>query len=277
MVNFYYIGNFIFNFRTVFVDYVIIVPILNKDFQLPNLQNRIKHFQKHHLKVESKCQKCSVSTLCLPSGLCPEELEDLESIIASSQITDKNNMLFTIGDKFKALYVVHSGMFKTTTVDENGKERIISFHLPGEIMGLDGIHLNQYQSSATALTMSSYCKIPYDNLLEIAEDYPHIQKNLLKVMSKEIYSCKKNHLDIGSKAKLALFIRTISQRFKVRGYSDIEFFLPISQRDIASYLGMAEETLSRVFKKLQKLNAVSYKKHILTILDTKLLSEISEA
>lgn len=243
--------------------------------QLSNIQNNIKLFQAKNFSIESKCQKCAVSSLCIPSGLSSQELQDLESIIASSQLIDKNKVLFTMGEQFKSLYVVHSGMFKTTRVDENGNERIISFHLPGEIIGLDGIHLNQYQSTAKALTMSSYCKIPYGSLLDISEDYPIIQQNLLNVMSKEIYSCNKNHKDIGSKEKLALFIKTVSQRFKTRGYSHHEFFLPISQKDIASYLGMAEETLSRVFKKLQKLEVVSYKKHIITILNMPLLTELS--
>lgn len=229
------------------------------------------------MSAESRCQKCSVNSLCLPSGLNKDELFELEAVISSSQIVDKNKKLFNNGDTFTALYVVHSGMFKTTTSDENGKERILSFHLPGEIMGLDGIHSDIHQTSSTALTMSSYCKIPYKELMEVAEDHPIIQQNLLKVMSKEIFSCKKNHLDIGSKAKLALFIKTISQRFKLRGYSEIEFFLPISQRDIASYLGMAEETLSRIFKKLQNLEVVSYNKHILTVLDKQLLNDIADS
>jgi CRP/FNR family transcriptional regulator len=243
---------------------------------LPTTQQQLRNFQTKLLKAESRCQRCAVNSLCLPTGLNKNELQELESVITASQIIDKNRTLFSYGESFESLYVVHSGMFKTTTVDENGKERIISFHLPGEIMGLDGIHSDEYQSTAVALTMSSYCKIPYKGLLDVAEDYPVIQHNLLKVMSKEIYFCKKNHLDIGSKAKLALFIKTISQRFKKRGYSDNEFFLPISQRDIASYLGMAEETLSRIFKKLQKQKAVKYQQHILTILDKKLLTEISE-
>jgi CRP/FNR family transcriptional regulator len=218
-----------------------------------------------------------VNSLCLPSGLNTNELQELESIISPSHITNKNKTLFSFGERFKSLYVVHSGMFKTTVVEENGKDRIISFHLPGEIMGFDGIHANNYQSTATALTMSSYCKIPFNDLLGVAEDYPVINKNLINVMSKEIYACKKNHLDIDSKAKLALFIKTLSQRFKYRGFSGSEFFLPISQRDIASYLGMAEETLSRIFKKLQKLEVVKYDKHILTIIDNNLLTEIAEA
>ncbi len=244
--------------------------MLNSDKQ------QISQFKTNLLKAKSRCQKCAVNSLCLPSGLSPEELEELESVITSSKITNKNHTVFTLGEKFSSLYVVHSGMFKTTVVDESGKERIISFHLPGEIMGLDGIYSNVYQSTSTALTMSSFCKIPYNGLLDIAEDHPVIQRNLMKVMSKEIFNCKKNHLDIGSKAKLALFIKTISRRFKARGYSDVEFFLPISQRDIASYLGMAEETLSRIFKKLQTQKVVKYSKHILTILDKSELSEIIE-
>lgn len=244
---------------------------------MPSNQNQFHNFNHRSSKIESQCTKCSVNTLCLPSGLNSAELHDLEKIIASSQIIDKNKKLFLIGDEFCSLYVVHSGMFKTTTVDENGKQRILSFHLPGEIMGLDGIHSELYQSTATALTMSSYCKIPYNALLDVAEHNPIIQKNLLKIMSKEIFSCKKNHVDLGSKSKLALFIQTISQRFVLRGYSGSEFFLPISQRDIASYLGMAEETLSRIFKKLQSIGAVSYKKHLMIILDQNLLNEISES
>ncbi|HFC29984.1 MAG TPA: cyclic nucleotide-binding domain-containing protein [Oceanospirillales bacterium] len=244
---------------------------------MTNLSSQLDFLPKKIFKPESRCIKCAVSSICLPSGLSKQELEELESIINSSQLIDKNKQLFTFGEKFHSLFVVHSGMFKTTVVEENGKERIIGFHLPGEIMGLDGIHEEMYQSSVTALTMSSYCKIPFDGLLEVAEDYPIIQKNLIKIMSKEIFSCKKNHIDIGSKAKLALFLRTLSQRFEARGYSSTEFFLPISQRDIASYLGMAEETLSRIFKKLQKLEAVKLKKHTLTILDKQLLAEISES
>jgi len=245
---------------------------------LPNFSSQATgHLASQILKIDSRCHKCSVNSLCLPTGLDNSELQELESIISPSIITDKNKTLFSCGEKFKALYVVHSGMFKTTVIEENGKERIVSFHLPGEIMGLDGIHAKTYQSTSTALTMSSFCKLPFKDLLDVAEEYPIINKNLINVMSKEIYACKKNHLDIGSKAKLALFIRTLSQRFKTRGYSDTEFFLPISQRDIASYLGMAEETLSRIFKQLQKLEVVKYDKHILTILDAEELTDIAES
>lgn len=225
---------------------------------------------------ESRCQLCAVNSICLPSGLTENELCELERIMTTSKVIEKHIQLFTDGQHFSSLFIVHSGMFKNTSLDENGKERIIRFSLPGEIMGLDGIHAKQYQSTAVSLTTSSYCKIPFNQLLEVSEDFPVIQRNLLNIMSREIYTNKKTYIDLGSTAKLALFIYNISQRFKNRGYSDKEFFLPISQRDIANYLGMAEETLSRIFKKLQTLGTVSYKKHILTILKKQQLQEIAQ-
>ncbi len=225
---------------------------------------------------ESRCQLCAVNSICLPSGLTKNELCELENIMTTSKVVEKNQQLFNDGEEFHSLYIVHSGMFKNSSLDENGKERILRFSLPGEIMGLDGIHAESYQSTAIALTTSSYCKIPFNQLLDVSEDFPIIQRNLLKIMSKEIYSNKKTYIDLGSTAKLALFIYNISQRFKNRGYSEKEFYLPISQRDIANYLGMAEETLSRIFKKLQKLGAVSYKKHILTIVNKQQLKEIAQ-
>ena len=226
--------------------------------------------------TDSRCQLCAVNSICLPSGLSKNELCELENIMTTSKVVEKSAQLFTDGEDFNSLYIVHSGMFKNSSLDENGKERIIRFSLPGEIMGLDGIHAERYQSTAVALTTSSYCKIPFNQLLDISEDFPIIQRNLLKIMSKEIYANKKTYIDLGSTAKLALFIYNISQRFKNRGYSEKEFYLPISQRDIANYLGMAEETLSRIFKKLQKLGAVRYKKHILSILNKQQLQEVAQ-
>jgi CRP/FNR family transcriptional regulator len=212
----------------------------------------------------------------MSSKLSALELEELDTVIKASKIINKNMNLFNSESIFKSLFIANSGIFKSTTINDDGKERITNFHLPGEIMGLDGIHTDTYQTTCTALSMSSYYEVPYNLLLELSEDIPQIQNNLLKIMSREIYSCKKNHIDLNSKSKLALFIKNISQRFEARGYSGLEFFLPISQRDIANYLGMAEETLSRVFKNLQKQQVVKYKKHTLTILDMGLLTEISE-
>ena len=255
----------------------IIYSNFNNTYQLSTLFQSnliIKDFKTQI--PESRCQLCAVNSICLPSGLSKTELCELENIMTTSKVVEKNAQLFNDGEEFHSLYIVHSGMFKNSSLDENGKERILRFSLPGEIMGLDGIHAESYQSTAIALTTSSYCKIPFNQLLDVSEDFPIIQRNLLKIMSKEIYSNKKTYIDLGSTAKLALFIYNISQRFKNRGYSEKEFYLPISQRDIANYLGMAEETLSRIFKKLQKLGSVNYKKHILTILNMQQLKEIAQ-
>jgi CRP/FNR family transcriptional regulator len=68
--------------------------------------------------------------------------------------------------------------------------------------------------------------------------------------------------------RLAMFLINISQRFKARGLSETRFQLPMSRHDIANYLGMAPETISRQFKKLQDQGLVSIQNRDLIINDT---------
>ena len=68
--------------------------------------------------------------------------------------------------------------------------------------------------------------------------------------------------------RLAMFLISISQRFKARGLSESRFQLPMSRQDIANYLGMAPETISRQFKKLQDQGLVSIQNRDLSINNT---------
>ena len=232
---------------------------------------------KNHSQSSARCPICFVTTLCLSSDLTKEGLIRLNSVIQKSKVVNKHAILYENNDDFDSLYIVNSGMFKSVRYTEEGKEKIINFHLPGELMGFDGIHTEHYQSSLKAVTMSSHNKILYADLLGIFPQAPQVNSNLIKMMSREIYSCKKNHVDLNSKAKLAQFIVNLSDRFGSRGYSGKNFQLPISQRDIANYLGMAEETLSRNFKKLQTSKIVEYKHHMLTIVEMQALIKIAES
>jgi CRP/FNR family transcriptional regulator len=240
----------------------------------------LKRNQLHRLvnslsETASQCEKCALHNICLPSGLDKEDLEHLTEIIHSSKTVPKGHVLFRAGEPFDALYVVHAGVFKSAVADDSGKEKIIQFNLPGEVVGLDGIYDARYQTTVTALSSGSYCKIPFNELLQAAQSYPELQKQLLRLMSKNLNHCERTHGELSAPAKLASFVLSLAGRFKERGFSPLEFDLPISQRDMANFLGMAEETLSRQFKKLQQQNILEYKRHHLKILDMPRLQAIA--
>ncbi len=200
------------------------------------------------------CHACSLYSLCLPLGLDNNDLVRLDSIIERSQNYKRGHALFSSHQPFKSLFVVRSGSFKTTISTSNGRDQVTGFYFPGEFIGLDAIHQQNYQSNAKALESSSVCELPFDNMEEIGKDMPQLQIQMLMRLSKELASDKSLMLLLGKKTadeKLATFLLSLSKRFQERGFSATDFQLSMSRSDIANHLGLAVETISRLFSRLQ--------------------------
>jgi CRP/FNR family transcriptional regulator len=214
----------------------------------------IEDLAKLEKKHQVACQDCTLYRLCLPLGLHRDDLVLLDKVVKRRQSYKRKQDLFTTHDNFSALYVVRSGSFKTTISAKNGREQVTGFYFPGEFIGLDAIHMPSYQSSAVALESSSVCALPFDSLQEIGENLPRLQIQLLTRLSKELAGDKSFMLLLGKKTaeeKLATYLLSLSKRFNERGFSAKEFQLTMSRSDIANHLGLAVETISRVFSKLQ--------------------------
>ncbi len=231
------------------------------------------------MKLEQiRCQNCSISQLCLPVMLADAEIEHLDSIVKRRKPYQKDEILFRLGDELESLFAVRSGCIKTYTLDTSGVEQITGFYLPGEIIGLDAIHENSHQSFAKALDTSLVCALPYHKLDMLAGQIPGLRSQLLKVMSHEIQDDKALFLLLNKKnaeQRLAAFIINLSKRYANRGLASDRFQLPMTQVDIANYLGMAVETISRLFKKLNKLELLELKHKEITIINMNHLSQFA--
>ncbi|RKX65020.1 MAG: Crp/Fnr family transcriptional regulator [Tenericutes bacterium] len=201
------------------------------------------------------CQDCSLYRLCLPLGLHNSDLAQLDKIIKRSQNYKRRQALFTAQENFTSLYVVRSGSFKTTISAASGHDQVTGFYFPGEFMGLDAIHQQAYQSNARALETSSVCELPFDNLQQLGVAMPQLQIQLLTRLSKELAGDKSFMLLLGKKTaveKLATYLLSLSKRFNERGFSATEFQLSMTRADIANHLGLAVETISRLFSRFQE-------------------------
>src|SRR3546814_3211772 len=78
-----------------------------------------------------------------------------------------------------------SGAFKTVSLSEGGDERIIGFHLPGELMGLDALADGEHRCEAVALDPAEVCEVPVDELSAIASQLPGLQRQRMRVRSEE--------------------------------------------------------------------------------------------
>lgn len=228
-------------------------------------------------RLRSGCANCSLQQLCLPAGMGSADLERLDDLVRRRRPLARGDMLFRTGAPLGALYVARDGAFKTVALNEDGNMQVIGFHLPGELIGLDALGSGHHRCDAEALVPASVCEVPFADLGKIAMQVPGLQQQLLRVIGQGM-NRDQDHLEMMGRRhaseRLALFLHGLAERFHVLGRSRSEFSLPMSREDIASYLGMVIETVSRTFTKLQDDGIVSIRGRQLRILDHVRLSQL---
>ena len=228
----------------------------------------INRIDVDHLKV--RCKECNLRELCFPHGMNDEELENMDAVVEQPRSLHKNDFLYRDGDKTMAIYAVRSGCIKTMTESANGDEQIVGFHLAGELLGLDGFADSTYTCNAVALETSSVCELPLDQLETLCHKLPGLQKQMRRIMGKEVSKDHKLLLLLGKMTadeRLASFLLSLSTRMEERHWNANEFNLMMPRQDIANYLGMAVETVSRLFASFQNEKIIEVDRRHITILD----------
>ena len=200
------------------------------------------------------CKNCSLATLCLPVGLTLKDVERLDDIVKRARPVHRGDYIFRTGERFHSLYVVKTGSVKTYAPSTEGGEHVLGFHLPGELIGLDAIEKEVHTCSAKVLETSAICEVPFSRLITLSGSIPSLQHQLYRLLSKEIGHDTEMLLLLGKKSaeeRLAAFLLSMSKRLHKRGLSPTDFYLSMSRHEIGNYLGLAVETVSRLFTKFQ--------------------------
>ena len=226
------------------------------------------------------CQECSISTLCIPFTLNNQELDQLDNIIERKKPIQKSQIMSKAGDPLRSLYAIRSGTIKTYTISETGEEQITSFHLPGDLVGFDAITDMRHPSFAQALETAMVCEIPFEILDDLAGKMPKLRQQIMRLMSSEIKNDQAMILllsKMNAEERLAAFINNLSLRYSARGFSSKEFGLTMTRGDIANYLGLTVETISRLLGRFKKSGILSVQGKFITITDIEKLRTLADA
>jgi len=221
-------------------------------------------------QIRRGCAHCSLQQLCLPAGIAPAELKRLDEIVRRRRPLAAGERLFRPGDPLSAVYVARDGAFKTVSLSEEGEEQVLGFHLPGELIGLDALGAGEHRCEAVALTTANVCEVPFEQLASVAAQLPSLQQQLLRVIGQSM-GRDQDHVGMlvrrQAGERIALFLHGLSERFRHLGQSAHQFKLPMSREDIARYLGLALETVSRGFGRLQDDGVIAVAGRRVEILD----------
>lgn len=204
--------------------------------------------------VKNKCKDCHAASYCLSSKLDGEDLTNFSNIVKQRKPVCRGERLFQSANPFHSIFIVHSGSIKTYVESSDGEQQITGFYFPGDIIGIDAFDTGYHQTSAETLETSSFCEISVKKFESLVREIPMLQHQFFCHISRQITQQQQLILLLGkmnSKRRLATFLLEMSDHMQIQGCSSQDINLSMSRHDIANYLGLAIETVSRILTNYQ--------------------------
>lgn len=223
------------------------------------------------------CHHCQSHATCIQhvpifSSLSHQEKMEIVEI-ASSRSYDKGETIYRAGDQGGTLFVLYTGRAKLFRLNASGKEQVLRLVEPGEFIG----ELSLFSSlpltdNAQALAPTTMCMLHGDRLKNLMAKYPSIAFKVMDELSRRLEQAENRIQDIS----LSSVNQRVAGALLELSADRQEVHLPMTKGDLASQLGMTQETLSRKLTSLQEEGLIVLKGHRKILIKDKTgLEEIS--
>jgi len=230
------------------------------------------------------CAACEIREFTFCSVLHDEELDHLQAIVRQVRVSHRQ-MLFQEGDDAENVYNILSGVMKLYKLLPDGRRQITGFVYQGDFLGIASVGTHSY--SAEAVSDVSLCRFPRRKLYQLFDRFPALQTRLLGIATDELTAAQDQMLLLGRKTaseKLSSFLLSLSRRMAPRGFAaddDVDIAgpvpVPMNRSDIADYLGLTVETVSRTLSRLKKAGHIAIADaHHITIVNPEDLRDLAE-
>ena len=227
--------------------------------------------------VKNRCNICKIRSYSFCRCLNDDQLEVFSKVSFEKKYTNKENIFFQ-NDPSTHLFNITEGNVKIYQLLDDGRIQIIGFLYPGDFFGT--YRNNKYNYSAEAIGNLLTCVFDQKVLDKYMDKNPVLAKELINQTSYELTLAQDRMTVMGrlnAVEKIANFLINISNQRKRIGWPSNPISLPMTRQDIADYLGLTIETVSRELSKLKSSNIIKFiSLKQLFINDFLLLSKISK-
>jgi len=202
------------------------------------------------------CENCELVGMCRVAGLEGPDPAAVDRLVTRRERFGAGKQLISANSRFGDIFAVKSGSFKSCIQLADGSEKIVDFHFPGELIGLDAIATGRYTVVVEAQEASTVCRLSFGKLHVLGNRLLEFQQHLVEALSRHARQEQWLPLLLGAQnadQRLALFLVSLVNRLAERGLASSAFRLPMSRTAIANYLGLAVETVSRTFQRFQRM------------------------
>ena len=224
----------------------------------------------------NKCTRCRVAHQCLPAKIDTRILGNYPQLKFKSITLKKGEYLSRQSHDPDTLYAVQVGTLKSVYTKTDGSEFVMGFHMPPHLFGWESLDKPQHSLSVIALEHCNICHIPRNQLNELMAHIPELSQQLLTISGRQIRQDNLNLLRTSALQRIASFLLQLKPHYRMNRHQNFYFPFVMTQGDIANYLRLSAETLSRHFKQLQEKKVIQLKNKKIELLDINQLNQIAE-
>lgn len=211
----------------------------------------------NHEHACSHTDEYCVSQVPIFNHLEREQMSEIMKTVQSHSYK-KGEIVYSAGDESSSLYIVSTGKMKIYRLSETGKEQLLRILNPGEFTGeLALFKETTHEAYAEAMVDTKVCMIQRSDLQQFLLKYPSISLKILAEFSNRLETTEKQTTRFATEkveTRIALFLAEC-----VEENNQLQFVLPMSKKDLASYLGTTPETISRKLTELEEHGLISQK------------------
>ncbi|MEQ8332458.1 cyclic nucleotide-binding domain-containing protein [Nisaea sp.] len=226
----------------------------------------------------SPCDDCTIRDLAICGALRADEVRRLTAILSSVELA-AGEPIVNEGDPADFVYTLTAGTIRLYKLLADGRRSVTGFLFPGDFLGVS--HRDTYGFSAEAITPATLCQFPRTKLEALLQEIPTLEHRLFARASEEMSLMQEQIVLLGRKTaaeRVASFFRGLAARQVKRYLPANPVSVPMTRTDIADYLGLTTETVSRTITQLKNRKLISIEPGSrIRIEDEDLLDELAEA
>ena len=224
----------------------------------------------------SRCSDCLYSQNCI---LISNTGEISDAAMKSrSKVFHAGEALYRAGESVEFLYRVRTGTIKSVISRKDGQNQVTGFYGTGDWLGLDAVGQSSHIGDAVALDTVSVCVIPLQPVItHCSKSYDNL-RDLMSILSQRLISNERLHMSLAcdnAQQRLAQFLLRLSSTMTAAHLHADDINLSMSRQDIASYLALAIETVSRLLTRMQKQGLIHVDRTRIEIIDRQGLIEFA--
>lgn len=195
----------------------------------------------------------------------------MESLVAGLPLQRRRlrakQYLFRAGQPRQSLFLVHAGVFKTSVLGPDGREKITGFRLRGDLLGMDALDMPTFACDAIALDVGEVWKLPY---VQLWDSLPGFRERLTAALASEIRRDWGWMLALGTlsaEQRVIAFLLDFASRMDTLGFSARRLRLRMTRADLGNFLALQLETVARALSHLQRLGLIGVERRQISIDD----------